>query len=697
MTVVSEAKPQRMSSYVLVDPFNHVTSGVTAYTRLAAARISAMGVRTHVIGRREGEGLEAFRRRVASEIVSSSLASGIVEVPETLAAGRYIPNPIRRHIRLHGSRHYGAIIQGQRIKQTEMDWEQQEIDRATIVSSPSVAAVDASKGLFSYPQNVRFYPNPMPDFCGSAQVPDVDVLFLGRWHRLKGIFFYERLAKLLPHRSFGIAASSRPVSRIPRALFFSATTREATRDAISRARVVVVPSLFETASMVGLESISLGRCVVTWKHLGLVEYAEPPALRWAEPWDIENFAEQVEDAIRSRNLADFERCVRRVNGGFDTAVSDLICNIPPGTEYGLLKRAQIDWLTVLSRVQQMDTAEARRHILKRKLRKLWRDPAAFWRDSALRLALGRKSSENAAPKTIESTVKAQVEVGVPVRTTVKEKSNPLMLGSILREGRVTFGDPPLKPAGWVTALVYHIGEESFAKELLGKLDGFDDFSPTRASSVGHICFESVPGESVISILNRIDRKNKERIARISNLLLINAPGNLVAALRSCGPNNRTILLVTEAAPADVEVDVTNTDVLICVETHPASEANGLRRKVLIPSSDELHYAVRKVIQEIGPKRPDMLFPLIGNQFAPELLQFNTNIYQGLIRLKKHSVPECKDFHEFVSKTAAYVEEMLVTESIYMRYRSLCEQVEDGESPARLIEACLMDGVLFDVA
>ncbi|MNR53021.1 hypothetical protein D3C85_1729620 [compost metagenome] len=52
-----------------------------------------------------------------------------------------------------------------------------------------------------------------------------------------------------------------------------------------------------------------------------------------------------------------------------------------------------------------------------------------------------------------------------------------------------------------------------------------------------------------------------------------------------------------------------------------------------------------------------------------------------------------DIYEKVSNSIVGI---AVLESTYMRYRSLCEAVEAGHSATSLIEACLMDGGLFDV-
>ncbi len=60
-------------------------------------------------------------------------------------------------------------------------------------------------------------------------------------------------------------------------------------------------------------------------------------------------------------------------------------------------------------------------------------------------------------------------------------------------------------------------------------------------------------------------------------------------------------------------------------------------------------------------------------------------------------PQAETMHEFIAVLSPRIRSLYVSESVYMRYRSLCAPIEAGGNPAALIEACLHDGVLFDVA
>ena len=249
--------------YVFVDPFNDASSGITTYTRLAALRLSDEGVPVHVIRRARSTALPVFRQQVAAEV--RLLKPAVLEAPETLAStltGRGRPCPsypparqpsARRAAPEPAHRHRRARARAGR-------------DRCARRSSPHRRSRPSkpSRSLFRYPPHVHCYPNPAPDGVvadaspARAEARDIDLLFLGRWQPLKGTAFLLECARRLPECRIGVATEA-SASAIPaRFIRLSASTPAEKAAAFARARVVIVPSLFESASMVGLEAIAAG-------------------------------------------------------------------------------------------------------------------------------------------------------------------------------------------------------------------------------------------------------------------------------------------------------------------------------------------------------------------------------------------------------------------------------------------------------
>lgn len=701
-----------IARYILIDPFNAVSSGVSTYTAAVAAHLRALGVVTTVIAREASESLPVFRGRVAREVTAVAGPGLVVEAPESLHTTSELPDGIALHIRLHGSRLFGNWLQGQAVDAVALAAEQREISRAQLLSAPSQAAVAASRQLFRYPASVCCYPNPMPEIVASAQTEDVDLLFLGRWQPLKGIAFFAHLASLLPACRFAVACAERPPGLPAGMRHFTADTPAERHQVLRRSRVVVVPSLFETASMVGLEALAAGRPVISWAHLGLVEYAGAPCLQRADAWSVDSLASAARQALAEIPQEAFEAVTEGIRNGFATAVARLVRD-------GVTDRSTMphpvlttDWSGIFNRMTRQKMKADRFHVLKRKLRKLLRDPLAFWRDSFLwqllqvwrreqqpLLAGADIASPVLPPQPLAFLSSAPLPAVVPVLvpTAVAAKPDVSRLGTLSRQGKINLKDPADTPKGWVTVLVHGEADSDEVGTLQAALNAQDDFAPLRSKSLDRILSDIDADEPVIAILNRIDVKNKERIARIDNLVLVNAPANVVRALRCCGPQQRILLVLTDSVPDDLTLAPADTDALICPVWHPAAAMSGWRRRNVTVTGEQLPGLIRKVLQETGPKDPDMLLPLIGGMaYDPALAAFDPRRHQGIIRLAPGQVPQVGSLHEYILQLAPLVHEMLVLDSVYMRYRSLCEAVEAGESPAPLIEACLQDGVLFDV-
>ena len=174
--------------YIFVDPFNEPTSGVSTYVDSAMNLAKKISADFKVISRGKNEELDFFRKRVA--LFSGTYYEKVVwvEAPETLHSTKYLnTSRVNLHVRLHGSRQFGAWLQKNNINREEIEAEEREIARAHFVSAPSVAAGLSSRHLYANKRNICFYPNPVPVLIDSNHEQDdpvVDVLFLGRWRLL---------------------------------------------------------------------------------------------------------------------------------------------------------------------------------------------------------------------------------------------------------------------------------------------------------------------------------------------------------------------------------------------------------------------------------------------------------------------------------------------------------------------------------
>ena len=274
--------------YIFADPFSRPDSGVTSYIKNSVTVLKRNKINTCVVSRKPRETIEKYRDRFAKEviIISETHENIFVEAPESDAATSKIPSGVADiHIRLHCSRQFGAFIQRENICIKSLELEQQEISRAQRVSAPSRSALIASSILFDLHKEICCYPNPSPtwaeDVYNMPKQTRTYVLFVGRFHFLKGTPWVLKLAKLLPEETFVIACptSDLKYSRTaPSNLRFIDASNWSKFDVYAQAKLVIIPSIYETASMVGIEALTVGTPLIAWNHLGIAEYATFPSI-----------------------------------------------------------------------------------------------------------------------------------------------------------------------------------------------------------------------------------------------------------------------------------------------------------------------------------------------------------------------------------------------------------------------------------
>lgn len=703
--------------YLLVDPFGQVTSGVTSYSLAACDSLRRLGLKVAMITRRPDESIEDMRRRLPGEVERLAGPSTLVEAPETLAVTRDLPSGTRLHIRLHGSRHFGAWLQDRHRPRDEagIAAEQHEIGRAHHVSAPSLAALRSHTdhmGPLPEATTIHPHPCPRPDPPVSADVhPDVDVLFLGRWQDLKGRSFLLELQRRLPHRRFAVACGEERPAGLPASIrHLAAATPVERAAALDRCRLVVLPSLFETVSMVALEAWSRSRPVVAWNHLGIAEYAGSPFLHGARPWRMDDLARRTEEALESSLCCDFSFLTRSLDWDFQQSTRALIDGQPLSSTRLRPPADCADLAQVLDTMPALPHPDTM-HLFQRRMRKLLRDPAAYWRDSALRRQLARLRPGASVAAQARSRIEQQPQpqpqpeppnepVAVPLAQSAPTapvlRRPGVAIGHIGPSGLVKLRTPAKGVEGWRIALLHAHDQPEQADMLIERLSAFEDFAPTRADRISVISFEIDPHESSVSLINRIDQKNKELIGQIDHLVMLDAPVALARALRCCSPRLRTLMISTHdddlPGPDDADMHVR------LDAAAESSEPASWRREVTIASADRLPLTVMRLLRETGPKSLDMLLQILGEPvFDAALHDFDTRRFQGLIRLDGAPPPPAETMHEFIAALCPRISSLYVSESVYMRYRSLCAPIEAGGDPAALIEACLHDGVLFDVA
>lgn len=667
--------------YVFVDPFASDKSGVTSYVAAASKLVESCGIATKIIARSDKESLVDFKKRVSGEINFLS-GSIIVEIPETLACSALIVRKdIRIHVRLHCTKAIGDALQGFAINEKHLAAEQLEITRADWVSAPSAIAVAASKYFFCLPDKVYVYPNPieMPELFGSVESNErAGISFLGRWQKLKGSSFIADISKKMPGEIFKFGVDRQPVGFQNNTYWHKINGNAERMEFLMKSKVLILPSLFETFSMVGLESIACRTPVVTWDHVGIGEYFKPPYIYVAKPYDVDDFVNKIHTAVSVEIQHDTE--LIKINSAFKNGVVGIVSGVDFGSVF--LDRYH-DWEDLLMASKNIAVRNNKSGFI-RKLKKLRDNPGKFVMDS------------NFVRLFIRPGGRVQKGKDLKAKETLSRDVSSLDLSKIASFARVesdgkiqiTINDCNLH--GLKTAILFPEGFLA-AGDLLKSLWAFSDFRPFCDGYV-HVGTYNLPesGEA-LDIINRIDLANKQKLGGIDLIFIFDSPEYLIEALRNCAANLRVINVsaVAGSRVADAEIVSVNSE---CPKY--------MRRCVFVDdfsSADQVAVAMRRVAQDFKRRDIDLLLPVITcNIPSAELFSFDVNIYQGIICVDSMDEIAGKSLSELVVSLSSKVTGLMLIESVYLRYKNMCENIERGGCPDLLILACLEDGVLFDV-
>lgn len=712
-------------AYVFADPFGRADSGVSSYVANATNVLARHGLRADVVTRSPSESLTTYRHRLAKAVIDirKSYRSIVVEAPESDAATADIPSSAAEiHIRLHCSRQLGAYVQGDRICMKSLELEQREIRRAARISAPSRSAVIASRAIFELREDISCYPNPAPLWAKALMAHTSSdrayVVFVGRFHALKGAHWVHEMAKRLPDVSFLMVG---PTPHTNSAIASLSNIRVVNGnvwskpDIYAQARMVIIPSLYETASMVGIEALSAGVPVIAWSHLGIAEYAPAPMVTLVQPYQLDEFSAAIRKVGQAPSIRISASPASMINDlylrGFHAALNSGHGHFMP---VALPKERVAEISSRIGSPKEFFSMLAPNPEPRwgRKLRKLRRDPIRFFNDSWIaRLVIppGRAAKavhlRSPQPKTLSPGVEAKSDQSpmsaakpLPVNLSPPKLSQ---FANINGNERIEFQEPPKKPEGFITAFLHPEYRKEAAQEIIAGLSIYEDFRYVRKPLLQIGTFQETGDADAVQLVERIDRKNKQKISAVDHLVLLDPPPVLVEGLRSCGTRQRTIVILDaeETAPSDPW----HTDVLIVVgDDHPAAAKQGWRRKIVIRERANLPLAIRRAIQEGTPKSPDMLLPLLGfdGYHRDELLEIDVRFHQGVILAGSGKVAgrlqTGSTMADICTELALTMTDFAVAESVYLRYRTLCDRIEDVEARVQLLSYSLYDGVMFDV-
>ncbi|NZB57847.1 glycosyltransferase, partial [Escherichia coli] len=320
-------------------PYNgSFSNGVINYTKAVNSVIDA---NYKIVYKGQNETQEAFRNRLLRMMkFNYSPEEVIIEVAESQASALLIPRGFNVHVRMHCPFYlYKKIIKEEPDEQRFSE-EVRGIYKARAVSSPSHGMLNLLKNELDI-DDIHVFKNPidLTNVDLSDINKDIDVVFLLRFNRLKGVEYLNPILRMLPE-SYNVILIGKQEEKfyLDSRVRCKVTIREHVEgdekfEILKRAKVSLSLSKFENCSMVILESIGVGTSVVCWDVGGNAEIASPSIISVIDYEDVFAFTDKIKEIVDNYNNNSyppkeaFEEAIKRINEDYINGTKFIETNI----------------------------------------------------------------------------------------------------------------------------------------------------------------------------------------------------------------------------------------------------------------------------------------------------------------------------------------------------------------------------------
>lgn len=324
--------------YLLLNPFNPTYyNGICSYFNNAELLLRGL-YQLDKFENTFGDDLVNFRQRALDYVSSNYNRSNvIIEAPETRAATLLFDRGWKVHVRLHTPMAICEKYDGIPIDQQRLSDEIRVISQAQAVTSPSKGI---NHELSYYIDTSRFVINKNPILLERLNLTssrkDIDVIYMGRIQRLKGAEHLTHIFSSLPQGTrvaiIGSGASDFEVPDNVDLQIKSDHINDNSRfEILSKAKVSIVPSIFENCSMAILEAIATRVPVVAWRVGGNSEFDES-VVTTVQYGDVKAFCGAIQRCLAAPQTATaFETAVRQINESYVASIKLIVSQLSGGT------------------------------------------------------------------------------------------------------------------------------------------------------------------------------------------------------------------------------------------------------------------------------------------------------------------------------------------------------------------------------
>ncbi|MDI9855074.1 glycosyltransferase [Comamonas sp. 17RB] len=323
-----------MKKYYIADPFPYINHGITNYVESSIKILNDYGVDVSAFKNKSNR----FNKESFAKDILTECQGAIVEIPDTHGMFSSGSDGVDLHVRLHAPILRLESLNQRNLSKERFSRELATINNAKFISSPTFSNFSAYKNYgLGEKDNIEIFPNPL-FFDNSIQAieKDIDLVFVCRFERLKGIDLFAQLLCHLPNdikvvvigvkeENFSYFSNFNFSCQLELVGWISNNEKN---EYIARSKICLMLSRFESFSMVVAEGLLHGCHVVTWNIAGAAEaFAEAP-VKFVKPFDVRLLAASVLDLLDSDypcrdNIIEF---VNNNNNKYVNGVKNIIAN-----------------------------------------------------------------------------------------------------------------------------------------------------------------------------------------------------------------------------------------------------------------------------------------------------------------------------------------------------------------------------------
>lgn len=681
-----------MRNYVLIDPIAREYSGITAYSNIAYGILKNI-YNTHLISKDSNESMHNFRIRVKNTIENNfSYENTIIECPDTYHSLFNIKKEYIIHVRLHGMKHIFDEINGNNVDVINYLNDLHQIQNCAYISAPS-HIIQSKTEEYIHIDPVEVYPNPIHEFCSHTEDKDIDILYIGRMQKNKGIDFLNTILSFFQDKKIYIYSKeihylNLKGNNITKVMHDLKTKNELLR----RAKTVIIPSCFESFSQIAAEGIYNGCQIITWDTVGISEY-EGSMIHSVRFGNMEKFVEAIEQSLSETVPEDaFKKYIKQNNNIYTSKIKEM-------------NFQRLFCIRPITSSTVVNSKKENRNMFKRKLRKLIHNPEQFWADSKMNKFIKSichdniPTSDTNISDIANDTYLSENNIN-RISTIQKDKivNNAIGINEHIKISNININKNSKN------TIIFRDIKCNYASEIINSIK-------EKCSSINfkkRYLFEYIYEDSIKcndkdirAIINSFDKNFNDTISKFGIAIFINPNTQLFSILRSYFQDLKIMVILTKEYSEYDTLLPEQIDVLaLHEEMHDKIDIYTLRRYFIYKNHDELCNFLDIYTKESAPKHHDMLLKILGDvDFDTKYMNINTSNINCIIRLDKRCTEKNLCFlswDEYIKYISKNIKSILVAESVFFNYKELIINSIDNNNWYTFLSLASYDGVRFEI-